>query len=132
MGLAILVAGWSKDASTQVGAVITDADHRLVSLGFNGPPKGADDARWMQDRDTKLAVTLHAEHNAILFARRPLEGCTLYTYPLPPCSHCAAQIVQTGIGRVVVPDLEIAQRWRHSVGLGEELLRDAGVEICRV
>lgn len=32
------VATWSKDPSTQVGAVIVDPDQRVVSLGYNGPP----------------------------------------------------------------------------------------------
>ena len=31
-------ATWSKDPSTQVGAVIVDQDQRVVSLGYNGPP----------------------------------------------------------------------------------------------
>ena len=33
-------ATWSKDPSTQVGAVIVDQDQRVVSLGYNGPPRG--------------------------------------------------------------------------------------------
>lgn len=41
--LAQLVASWSKDPSTQVGAVIVDANRRVVSLGYNGPPRGTSD-----------------------------------------------------------------------------------------
>jgi len=39
MDLARLVASWSKDQSTQVGAVIVDQDKRIVSTGFNGFPR---------------------------------------------------------------------------------------------
>lgn len=44
MDLARLVAGWSKDPSTQVGAVIVDPDKRIVSTGFNGFPRCVNDA----------------------------------------------------------------------------------------
>ena len=35
----LLVASWSKDPSSQVGAAIVDAKNRVVSLGFNGFPR---------------------------------------------------------------------------------------------
>ena len=38
--LAALVAAWSKDPSSQVGAVIVDDRKRIVSVGFNGLPIG--------------------------------------------------------------------------------------------
>jgi dCMP deaminase len=48
--MAKLVSTWSKDPSTQVGAVLVDPCHRVVSLGFNGFPRAiADDAR-LRDR----------------------------------------------------------------------------------
>lgn len=69
--LAELVGSWSKDPSTQVGAVIVDIDNRIVSTGFNGFPRGClDHADTLGDRDRKLLRTIHAEDNALLFARR--------------------------------------------------------------
>ena len=44
MDLARLVASWSKDPSTQVGAVIVDQDKRIVSTGVNGFPRCVNDA----------------------------------------------------------------------------------------
>ena len=41
--LAKHVAGWSKDKSTGVGAIIVDDDKRVVSMGYNGFPAGCDD-----------------------------------------------------------------------------------------
>ncbi|MBO0217682.1 cell division protein DedD, partial [Vibrio sp. Vb2880] len=41
--MAELVASWSKDPSTQVGAVITK-QNRIVSVGFNGYPHGVSDS----------------------------------------------------------------------------------------
>ena len=43
LGLAEHVAQWSKDPSTQVGAVIADKKHRVLSLGFNGFARGVRD-----------------------------------------------------------------------------------------
>lgn len=40
MHLALLVATWSKDPSTKVGACIVDQRKRIVSVGFNGPLRG--------------------------------------------------------------------------------------------
>mgnify|MGYP002128816433 CR=1 FL=1 len=75
IALASLVASWSKDPSTQVGAVIVDQDKRIVSTGFNGFPQGVNDAP--VDREVKLLRTIHAEDNALLFARRNVAGIDL-------------------------------------------------------
>lgn len=131
LGLAQYVASWSKDPSTQCGAVIVDSHRRIVSCGYNGPPAGIDDHLATRDRNTKLAITLHAEHNAILFAQRDLSDCTLYVWPMPPCAHCAAQIVQCGISTVVCGKPTDAQRkrWGESWKLANELFTQAGVTI---
>lgn len=62
--MAELVGSWSKDPSTQVGAVITK-QNRIVSVGFNGYPHGISDSASTDDRDMKYLKTLHAEENAI-------------------------------------------------------------------
>jgi dCMP deaminase len=124
-----LVSRMSKDPSTKVGAYIADNKNRPISKGFNGPPRGITDAKWQNaDRDIKLAATIHAEANAILFAERDrLEGATLYITH-PPCGQCAALIAQTGIKRVVYhhADDAFVGRWGT---IGAEILRDAGVEV---
>ncbi len=40
---ASLAAKRSKDPSTQVGACIVDADNRILSIGYNGFPRGCSD-----------------------------------------------------------------------------------------
>ena len=127
IALAEHVSAWSKDPSTQVGAVIADSQNRIVSLGFNGPARALDDRKWTEPRDLKIACTMHAEVNAILFARSSLLGCTIYTWPWPPCSNCAALIIQSGLSRVVSPALPHLSPWADSMRLGQEMLREAGV-----
>jgi dCMP deaminase len=130
LDLAAKIASWSKDPSTSCGAVIVDPQRRVVSTGYNGFPAGIDDAPdKLADRDTKLSMTLHAEHNAILFAQRDLAGCTLYVWPMPPCAHCAAQIAQVGIARVVSgrPTPEQSDRWGESFRLAQWVFGQRGI-----
>lgn len=128
--LAYLVASWSKDPSSQIGAVIVDAYNRVISSGFNGFPVGVKDAEErLGDRETKYKMILHAEENAIMFARQNLSGCSIYVTKMPPCAHCAALIIQSGIKFVYVPDTEIPERWKESVGLTKQMFREAGVKI---
>ena len=60
LGLAAHVAEWSKDPSTQVGAVVANGK-KVVSLGFNGFPQGLSDDHRLHDRETKYSLVLHAE-----------------------------------------------------------------------
>ena len=130
LDMARLVAGWSKDPSTKVGAVIADPHNRVVSVGYNGFPRGVpDDEAQLADRDMRLSLTLHAERNAILFARRDLTGCTLYCTH-HPCASCAAEIIQAGIGRVVWLPQEggFATRWALDFPRARMAFRGADVQ----
>jgi dCMP deaminase len=131
MELARLVSTWSKDPSTQVGAVITRGKF-VVSLGFNGHPKGvADTPERLEIRENKYRTIIHAEINAILTAKQDLEGCTIYLWPFMPCSQCGAAIVQAGIKRVVAP-LADNDRWTESFKFTQEIFSEAGVELVQI
>lgn len=43
MGVATLSGRRSKDPSTQVGACIVSQDNKILSMGYNGFPKGCSD-----------------------------------------------------------------------------------------
>jgi dCMP deaminase len=130
LSLAENVASWSKDPSTKVGAVIVDEDRRIVSVGFNGFPKGmADDPERYADRDYKYAHIIHAERNALLFASKPLVGCVVYTVPFMPCSQCAVLLVQAGIKRVVSLHCD-NERWAKSFEATVAIFQETGVELC--
>lgn len=126
MRLAREVASWSKD-TTKVGAVITDNHNRIVSVGYNGPPRMVVDDSTI-DRQTKLRRTIHAEENAILFARRDLSGHTLYCTH-HPCGPCAAVIIQVGITHVVIPHDEspFMHRWAADIMESASMFDEAGI-----
>ena len=129
MGLAAQIAGWSKDPSTSVGCVLVRGKNDVVSIGYNGPPAGVDDHMVERGREVKLAITLHAEKNALLRAREDVRGCTIYVWPMPPCAQCAAAIIQAGIARVVScePTADQYDRWGRDWALAEEMYRQTGV-----
>ena len=105
MGIALLSSQRSKDPNTQVGACIVSSDNRILSIGYNGAPRGLDDDTMHWDRegsflDTKYAYVCHGELNAILNYRGNLEGSKIYV-ALFPCNECAKAIIQCGIKEVI-------------------------------
>lgn len=108
MGIAELSARRSKDPNTQVGACIVSSDHKIVSIGYNGLPRGCSDDEFPWNRgdensdayDTKYFYSCHAELNAILNTQTSLRGTSIYV-TLFPCNECAKAIIQSGIREVV-------------------------------
>jgi dCMP deaminase len=131
LDLAEHVAMWSKDPRTKVGAVIVDDEKRVVSLGYNGFPRGIhdDDDRY-EDRTTKHLLVAHAERNALDNAPLMVKGCTLYA-TLKPCSECAKSIVQKGIKRVVTYKPDRQDNGFHWPAT-DLMFFEAGVELIEV
>ena len=106
MGVAALSGMRSKDPNSQVGACIVSDDNKILSMGYNGFPKGCSDdvfpwAREGDELETKYVYVTHSELNAILNYRGgSLEGSKLYV-TLFPCNECAKAIIQAGIKTVI-------------------------------
>ena len=131
MGLAHLAGLRSKDPNTQVGAAIIDNDKTVVSMGYNGMPRGCNDEDFPWEReggflDTKYAYVVHAELNAILNSPRPVKDCTLYV-SLFPCNECAKAIIQSGIKKIVYE----SDKYDGTDGnvASKKMLREAGIEL---
>lgn len=129
--LANTVATRADCTRRQVGAVILDAGHRVISTGYNGYPSGAPgclsagacprgarshteipkDAPYVGT--SVVCEAIHAEENAILYAYQDLVGCTLYSTQ-PPCPNCQRFIKGTNLEMVVWPGAEFGspmQNW---------------------
>jgi len=129
LGLAAHVSSWSKDPSSQVGAVITDGN-RIISLGYNGFAAGVVDSQErLEDRNCKLNLTIHAEENAMIFAKRDLRGCTVYVTH-PPCPRCASKLIQDEVKRIVfiTPSADFLSRWADDLKLSYQMYAEAGIE----
>jgi len=133
VGLAQHIASWSKDPSTQVGAVITGPRNMVTSLGFNGFPRGVvDSPERYADRDIKYKLVSHAERNALDNCNVSVTGHTLYV-TRHPCSECAKSIVQKGISRVVyLPHPEFDARWADDIAIAKLILSECGVDLVAV
>ena len=127
LDIAESIAQKSKNPSTKVGALIVTINGEAVSWGYNGFPKSMPDKlEWLENRVEKYERVIHAEHNAILFAKQSLEDCTLYTYPFMPCHKCALIILQVGIRKVVAPAY-IPERWQEAMVRSRGYMEDNGV-----
>lgn len=107
MATAFLAAQRSKDPSTQVGAVIVNAERKIVGIGYNGFPTGCDDDAFPWNKlgsdpmQLKYMYVVHAEVNAILNKNsETVKDCTMYV-ALFPCNECAKMIIQAGVRHVV-------------------------------
>jgi dCMP deaminase len=131
--LAREIATWSKDPSTQVGAVIVRPNKSVCSVGFNGFPQPMNDLpETYLNRDEKYSRIVHAEVNALIFSRDVShENYTLYTYPFLSCDRCFVQMVQAGITRVVspVPTLDQESRWGKAFDCVRRYAKECNVEV---
>lgn len=133
-----LVASWSKDPSTKCGAVIVRPDNTIASVGFNGFPRGiADRSELYNNREEKYQRVIHAEVNAVLSAKEPIKGYTLYSWPPcfgPTCDRCSTVVIQAGVSRIVWVrnETDFGSRWREPAMRGIEMYKEAGVELISV
>ena len=132
MGIALLSAERSKDPNTSVGACIVSQNNRILSVGYNGMPKGCSDDEYPWEReaesdlDTKYLFVCHAELNAILnYTGTNMEHAKLYT-TLFPCNECTKAIIQAGIDEVIYYSDKYADT--SSVLAAKRMMKSAGVQ----
>lgn len=140
MEMAYLVASKSKDRSVKVGAVAVGEGNTMVSMGYNGFVRFADDEDDKRhERPEKYDWTAHAELNVVFNAARngtSLLGTTMYTTS-HPCKECAKGIVQAGISEVVIPSKENDAfwengrwgEWAENFAKAREIMNEANVRI---
>ena len=130
--LAEEVGTWSKDPSSQIGAVAIGSKGQVLAQGYNGFPRGIMDSTMrLADRAEKYKYIVHAEQNLIYnatFNGVNLDGSTIYVTGLPTCSECAKGVIQVGIKRVVMPVQDVKEQWVESWSLTKKMFKEAGVE----
>lgn len=133
MGISLLSSMRSKDPNTQVGACIVSDDNKILSVGYNGFPRGCsdDDFPWERSaehmNETKYPFVCHAELNAILNAGgQSLFGARIFV-ALFPCNECAKAIIQSGIKEVVYISDKYADT--EATIASKKMLNAAGVKL---
>lgn len=134
--LSKFVSTWSKDPSTQTGAVIVRPNRSVASVGFNGFPQYMDDTPELYaNRDEKYSRIVHCEMNALMFCTdQDVVGYTLYTYPFMSCDRCFVHMIQAGIERFVAPSgtPEQLQRWGAAFDKVRKYAAEANVELVEL
>lgn len=119
----------------QVGAIIVK-DHKIISTGYNGAPKGLKHCT----KDTcirlknniksgerhELCRATHAEQNAIISAATmgvSVGGADIYITD-SPCILCSKMLINAGIKRIVY-------KGNYPDEFSMELLKEAGVEVVK-
>lgn len=134
MEMAKEVAQWSKDPSTKIGAIAIGDNHRVLSTGYNGFPRGIDDSEdRLNNRALKYKYVVHAEQNCIYNACLngiSLAGASLYVYGLPICSDCAKGIIQVGIKEIIIDESCFDRSdWNESWDLSKSFFNESGIRI---
>ena len=118
----------------QVGAIITKED-RVVSIGYNGTPKGWDNncedeittPMFLEKQLRTRPEVIHAEANAIAKLARSKESgedTTMYVTHAP-CFDCAKLIYTAGIKKVFYRNI-----YRNADGV--EFLKKCNVEVEKI
>ena len=138
---ATVIAQKSKDPSTKVGCVIVGDGNAVLSMGFNGFPRGINESekqRW--ERPEKYNWVEHAERNAIYNAARNginLNGARLYLNwePKGICADCTRALIQVGIKEIIGPNKPFPGKGagtHYSVDHSEAMLKETGIRVRTV
>jgi dCMP deaminase len=134
MNIAEAAATRSSCSRRHIGAIIVK-DHRIISTGYNGTPKGVKNcdeggcprcaSNVPSGEKLGECICCHAEENAIVQAAyhgvSVKDSCIYTTYS--PCLLCSKMIINAGIQEVVY-----LNRYRFDQKT-KELLTEANVEI---
>jgi len=134
MSLVYLIGMKSKDDSTHLGAVIVAEDNTIISVGYNGLPRGVRYSYQRQQRPEKYYWFEHAERNAVFNAIRigaNIKDSIMYTNGTP-CCDCARAVIQAGIKKVIVDkswDSGNKDIWLEQSKKSRVMFAEAGIEL---
>lgn len=138
--ISYLIARRSKDLSTATGCVIADKDNNILSVGYNGLPRGMEyeNNQDKLQRPLKYSYTEHAERNAIYNAVNmgvSLKGSKIIL-AWTPCADCARAIIQSGIKEVIIdenfPATKDILHWGDSVKASIEMFKECEVNFRKI
>ena len=140
--LAFEEAKGSPHPTIKVGAVIVAKDGKTVlAQANNNFADGVKNKPKRLKAGEKSLWLMCAEKRAIAAARKihgaSLKGCHIYS-TLAPCSSCADDIISAEIKSVSIPyddvDLyvNLKEKWRKSIIIGEIKLNEAGISLKKI
>lgn len=133
LNLCRMVASWSKDPSTQVGAIAIGAAKQVVAEGYNGLPRGVKDIpERYSERPAKYDWIVHAEANLVAHAARSvLAGTTVYVTHCC-CSQCAALLINAGVASVVIDATTRTNMPPEKFEIARQMFNESGVRLIEL
>ena len=132
MGLSHYASIRSHDEQTKVGCVIVNNENHVLSMGYNGFPKGVDDSGLPTKRPEKYPFMVHAEENAVsnLVA---ISGDELKIYLTHyPCHRCAKLLWQNNVKKWFVEEKNLVVSYTSDDKKVYNLLIDNGLKIVEI
>ena len=132
MGLAHYTSIRSHDSQTKVGCVIVNEENNVISMGYNGFPKGLPDLELPNKRPKKYPFMVHAEENAISnIITKAYNNLSVYLTHFP-CHRCAKLLWQNGIKKWYIERGNQANSTSNDDLKVYKLLEANGLEIIEV
>lgn len=129
LDVAHVIASWSKDPSTKVGAIAVSQSRQILAEGYNGFARRVLDNAERMQRPQKYLWTVHAEANLVAHAAQhgiSLLGASVYTTHYP-CAQCAALLVNAGVTKVVVDATGVTHMGDETFVAAEIMFKEAAV-----
>jgi dCMP deaminase len=116
----------SDDPFTQVGcSVLIRKPYSWYAEANKLPEKLKHKTDWLQNRELKNKIILHAEKVLLNKELIDFTDCTIYTYPFIPCSQCMATLIERGFVRVV----SLIHKRNETMPETFWMAREAGIEL---
>jgi dCMP deaminase len=134
LSLAFMVAQRSLDPDTKHGSIVVSEDKTILSVGYNGPPRGSNDMRVPKTRPEKYSWFLHSEEAAIVNAARVgtiICGSTFYITGRP-CELCVRKIISVGAKKIVYSGVKSKCVDKKSSDIVGEMIRFSNIEMIEV
>ncbi len=126
--IAKVISEKSKDPSTKVGCVIVSANNEPISFGYNGFIAKCNEKFMSLEKPQKDYLEIHAEMNALIFAKKDLNGATVYVTHAS-CENCLKHLAQAGIKRIVYEKSNTNSKFinQERLDIIERILKATGI-----
>lgn len=127
---------FSKDPRTKVGCILLKPDSlNILSMGYNGFPRGITETAERWERPTKYQFVSHAEANALTNACRSgvcTEG-SIAIVTMYPCCSCTKSLIQAGIKTIITvpPDIN-HEKWGEEFKISKIMFEEAKINIMEL
>jgi dCMP deaminase len=131
IALCFVISQKSIDPRTKHGAILVSKDHRILSIGYNGPIRNSLDTNIPINDEKKYPYLLHSEENCLLNyngSQQDLDGATLYITG-KFCHRCLRMILQKGIKNIVIGPVKSACKDEEDEKACENMLVGQKVKI---